>query len=223
MQGGRWLLSLKEVAAIAGVTEKEVRNEVAKQVVVPHREPRAERSALCFGLRAAYGFYVVHRSPLPLPAADRRALHCLFDSRRTENGPWRRVPNGVCRSEMLTLRLDGVFPRFYTELLAYRRGLHRVESHPQVLGGELVFSGTRISVHHVGSMAQRGVPTEEILADFPALVPADVVFARIVAAMKPGPGRPTKARLQWARRSVRAGTQPGFRTERRRVQPPGKS
>ena len=217
MREGRWLLSLKEVAAIAGVTEKEVRNEVAKHVVIPYREPRAKRSALCFGLRAAYGFYVVHRSPLPLPTADRRALHCLFDSRLTENGLWRRVPNGVCHSGMLTLRLDGVFPRFYTELLAYRRGLRRVESHPQVLGGEPVFGGTRISVHHVGSMAQRGVSTEEILADFPALVPADVVFARIIAAMKPGPGRPSKARLQFARLSARAGTKPGSQAGKRCV------
>lgn len=221
---GRWLLSLKEVAAIVGVAEKDVRNEVAKRIiVVPYREPRGERSSLRFDLHTTFCFYVVHRSPLPIPTADRISLYRLICSREAENGPWKRVHNGVCHSGSLTLWLDTIFPLFRDEMLAYRRGARRTESHPQVLGGEPVFRGTRISVRHVGSMAVRGVPTEEILADFPALGPADVAFARIVAAMKPDPGRPAKTRLRFTRLPTRVITKASGHAGKRHSHSMGRS
>ncbi|HJU18125.1 MAG TPA: DUF433 domain-containing protein [Stellaceae bacterium] len=71
----------------------------------------------------------------------------------------------------------------------YRRGLGRVESRPDVLGGEPVFKGTRLSVRHIGGMILAGVPKSEIRADYPQLSLDDIAFAALFAGFKPLPGR----------------------------------
>jgi uncharacterized protein (DUF433 family) len=70
--------------------------------------------------------------------------------------------------------------------------LDRIESRRDVLSGEPVFRGTRLSVRHIGGMALNGVPTEEIREDYPYLSDEDIAFATIYARMKPAPGRPAK-------------------------------
>jgi uncharacterized protein (DUF433 family) len=82
----------------------------------------------------------------------------------------------------------------------YRRGLGRVESRPDVLGGEPVFRGTRLSVRHIGGMLLNGVPEAEIRTDYPQLSSDDIAFAALFVRLKPLPGR-TGRRL----RLVRAG------------------
>jgi hypothetical protein len=58
------------------------------------------------------------------------------------------------------------------------------------MGGELVFKGTRISVGHVGALAARAIPVEEILEDYPRLSRDDVgsrsSTIKMVAGVVPG-------------------------------------
>lgn len=58
----------------------------------------------------------------------------------------------------------------------------RIESRPDVLGGEPVFKGTRISVRHVGKLVKKGVPLAELREDFPSLSEDDLVFAALFAS-----------------------------------------
>jgi uncharacterized protein (DUF433 family) len=83
-----------------------------------------------------------------------------------------------------------------------RRGLGSIESRPDVLGGEPVFRGTRLSVRHIGGMVLAGVPESEIRADYPRLSSDDVAFAALLARLKPVSGQPGR-RL----RLVRAGAE----------------
>lgn len=83
----------------------------------------------------------------------------------------------------------------------YRRGLGHVESRPDVLGGEPVFKGTRLSVRHIGGMVLAGVPEAEICADYPQLSSDDIAFAALCARIKPGPQRHGR-RLRLARASA---------------------
>jgi uncharacterized protein (DUF433 family) len=46
-----------------------------------------------------------------------------------------------------------------------------------VLGGEVVFPNSRLSVRHIGEMARRGASVDEIVADYPNLSKQDVAFA----------------------------------------------
>jgi uncharacterized protein (DUF433 family) len=53
---------------------------------------------------------------------------------------------------------------------------------PQICGGEPVFRGTRVTLRTVLASLAAGDSVEEILADFPALKPADVQAAIAFAA-----------------------------------------
>jgi uncharacterized protein (DUF433 family) len=53
---------------------------------------------------------------------------------------------------------------------------------PQICGGEPVFRGTRVTLRTILASLAAGDSAEEILADFPALDPADVQRAIAFAA-----------------------------------------
>ncbi len=70
------------------------------------------------------------------------------------------------------------------------------------MGGEAVFSGTRLTVYHVGSLLNRdefakAVEAEsvcqELLEDYLELTAQDLDFARIYASAHPCEGRPQKS------------------------------
>jgi uncharacterized protein (DUF433 family) len=66
---------------------------------------------------------------------------------------------------------------------------------PEVLGGEPVFAGTRVSVRHVGELAKRGASPATLHEDFPSLSKSDIEFARIFVELGRPPGRPRKLRF----------------------------
>lgn len=59
----------------------------------------------------------------------------------------------------------------------YERWLGSLSSDPAVLGGELVFPGTRVSVRNVGELVLRGVRASDLLEDYPDLTERDVACA----------------------------------------------
>jgi uncharacterized protein (DUF433 family) len=75
---------------------------------------------------------------------------------------------------------------------SFLRGRARVMSRPEVLGGEEVFAGTRISVRFVGERAKSGESLDVLLEDYPALDANDVEFARTYVELGRPPGRPRK-------------------------------
>jgi uncharacterized protein (DUF433 family) len=72
----------------------------------------------------------------------------------------------------------------------YANGLDRVEETDAILGGKAVFRDTRISVAHIGKMAERGETVANILEDYPKLTEGDVNFARLYYRARPPMGRP---------------------------------
>jgi uncharacterized protein (DUF433 family) len=82
--------------------------------------------------------------------------------------------------------LEDVRPR----MNLYAKGLMRIEEKSSVLGGKPVFSGTRLSVHHVGKMFARGEPLDNILEDYSYLTKNDVLFAHLYHLAHPTVGRP---------------------------------
>ncbi len=64
----------------------------------------------------------------------------------------------------------------------------RVTSDPSVLGGEPVFSGTRLSVRRIGEAAEQGEAVATLLEDYPYLTIEDVEFARWFARDLPPRG-----------------------------------
>ena len=58
----------------------------------------------------------------------------------------------------------------------------RIERNPQVVGGESVLKGTRVTLRTVLASLAEGATTAEILADFPTLCEDDVRAAIAFAA-----------------------------------------
>jgi uncharacterized protein (DUF433 family) len=99
-------------------------------------------------------------------------------------------PIRVIIDDCLEINLDKACNDVRTRMDLYAYGLSRVEEKDSVLGGAAVFRDTRISVHHIGKMAERGVSIKEILEDYSSLTENDVEFAKLYYRARPSVGRP---------------------------------
>lgn len=190
-------LSIKEAAVLSGVTEKIVRHELSARIVRPVR--KAGRHVELPVATALY-LALTTRLPVELDRTDRRDLFELLVRELATRGRWKRVKD--------RLILDGGVPiivplaetarEMATRLRWLERGRQRISEHPDTLGGDAVFAGTRLSVRHVGELTLRGTPEAELLEDFPALSRADLGFARMFVELGRPPGRPRRLRLERA-------------------------
>lgn len=209
------LLSLRETIVLAGVVEKEkeVRNDISRGVVPAASIVRLETSRLCFRwpdvvtFAAVYGnrfldsaelrkvalreIYVIS-SKLSLPSVarllpspflsdanwDDAISTCVFENKHIDIDNFLSIDVGKACEE--------VKPR----VNIYADGLERVEENDDVLGGAAVFKNSRISVLHIGKMADRGEAVEDILEDYPNLTGGDVEFAKLYYRARPPVGRP---------------------------------
>ncbi|MBB4639055.1 DUF433 domain-containing protein [Longimicrobium terrae] len=78
-------------------------------------------------------------------------------------------------------------------LAAMERARAWVVSDPDVLAGEPVVRGTRISVHVVADLKEQGAGPSELLEEFPSLTPESLEAALLYARMYPRRGRPRRA------------------------------
>lgn len=68
----------------------------------------------------------------------------------------------------------------------------RLVSEPNIMGGETVFPGSRLTVRHIGAMLERGESPEIICEDYPYLSEEDLKFAHLYVKAYPNLGRPKK-------------------------------
>lgn len=185
-------LTPKEVAALAGTTEKIVRNEIAAGVIAPGTLHRGRAVRRTFGDKVVYYFTLLRRLSLSVPAEDRHDLFRVLTEDLRSCGRWTLTQGGLRHADLITIDTAPVRAEFEKRLALYRKGLERIESRKDLLSGEPVFRGSRLSVRHVGGMILNGMPASEALADYPFLSADDIAFATIYARMKPEPGRPPK-------------------------------
>lgn len=190
---GPLVFSVKEAAALVGVAEKNIRNEIDRGVMSVSKRP-GDRPKLELSSGALLYLLLVGRSEITLSPDDRRAVSRLLIESLAESGRWRSEGRRI-KAGVVTIDLGPLREELMRRIDSYRQGLERITSRADVLGGEPVFKDTRISVRHVGKLMERGLAEAKILADFPRLTRDDLAFAQIYARMKPDPGRP-KGRLR---------------------------
>ncbi len=132
--------------------------------------------------------------PVGLDRVLRRELFELLTGNKERAGRWRREAHRlVLEGEVpVILPMDEVLKRVEARIQTFLRGRGRIVSRPEILGGEPVFGGTRVSVRFVGERARKGEAVATLLDDYPALKPQDVEFARMFVALGRPPGRPRK-------------------------------
>ena len=147
--------------------------------------------------RAVLYLSLVSALRVELTKEDRRDLYELITSNRTAQGHWRREGSRLILEGRVpvVLSMSELDRAVEERLKLFARGKRRVVSSPDILGGEPVFEGTRVSVRHVGKQAKKGVALATLLEDFPRLSEADVEFARIFVELGKPPGRPRKLKF----------------------------
>jgi len=191
VSGSDAALSLKEASVLSGAPEKSIRHELAARVVRSSRAGGRRR----FSPREVVYFFLVNELPsgLELDRALRKELFELLAAGKERSGRWRREANRlVLEGDIpVVLPTEELVKRVDERIRTFLRGRNRAVSRPEILGGEPVFEGTRISVRFVGERAKRE-PVEDLLEDYPALSSEDVEFARMFVALGRPPGRPRK-------------------------------
>jgi uncharacterized protein (DUF433 family) len=66
----------------------------------------------------------------------------------------------------------------------------RLVSNPNILGGEVVFPGSRLSVKRIAGCLERGETLEVLREDYPYLTDEDFDFSQIYVKAYPIQGRP---------------------------------
>jgi uncharacterized protein (DUF433 family) len=217
------LLSLREAVVLAGIAEREkdVRNDILHGVLPAANVIRIDNSRLCFHWPYVLTFAAVYGNRfLDGPELRRIALQKVFviatgchESDRTFYNhalPHPSVWTGVdwCRliedcnfsrgridiDNYLDINIGKACDEVRPRVSLYAHGLERVEENNGILGGAAVFRDSRISVLHIGKMAERGVPMNEILEDYPKLTEDDVKFAMLYFRARPPVGRPRGAK-----------------------------
>jgi len=79
------------------------------------------------------------------------------------------------------------------------RARQMVVSDPEIRGGEPVFKGTRIPVHMIAELVEKGAPQSELAADY-RLSAEQLELAVLYAKAYPKRGRPPKR--PWRRKPI---------------------
>ncbi len=196
------LLSLKETALLSEVSEKFIRHALEDEIPSVRGAPSGS-NARWFRIRDVFYFRLLSKVPVGIPKEDRKSLHSLICKRMTVAGPWE-----VDRADIV-LKGDGITATLHVKEMKanvahqtrlYFRGRRRVERRDDVLGGEPVFAGTRISIRHVGALVKKGASVADLLGEFPRLTEDDLHFAELFVGLGNPPGRPKKS-LKFRRRN----------------------
>ena len=187
--------TVKEAAVLAGLSERTIRNEIDRGVIHVGRKPKGRAVAVALPKGAVLYFRLMKDMPVRLTQKDRGALYRLLSSKVRKVGDW-HIEHDTLRRGILALDTKSIWNDLDDSLRVYEAGLKKVVSHPETLGGEPVFAGTRIPIRHVGKLASRGIRVSEIKSDYPSLSDDDIAFAAVFSRMKPSPGRPSKLRFR---------------------------
>jgi uncharacterized protein (DUF433 family) len=92
--------------------------------------------------------------------------------------------------KFFTLKVGAIGQELQTLIDRFEDWKARLVSNPDILGGEIVFPNSRLSVQRIGGSLERGESLEILREDYPYLTDEDFNFARIYVKAYPTQGRP---------------------------------
>ncbi|OFX04420.1 MAG: hypothetical protein A3D94_09320 [Alphaproteobacteria bacterium RIFCSPHIGHO2_12_FULL_66_14] len=189
--------SIKEAAAIAGLADKTVRNEIYVDLF---RVELDDKSRVAISARGVIYLRLIHLLPVQLGPKDRNALSRMLAEGWPGAEGWVRKGDTISKG-MVSLDV-GVAERDAIERLrVFVRGRNRVDSDTGGPAGDMLFKDTAIRVRLVGALLARGAEPAKMLTAFPALQADDIAFAGMFARLNKGPGSASTGRARAARRS----------------------
>jgi uncharacterized protein (DUF433 family) len=177
------LFTTTEAAAVTGLPVTAVNHAIDNKVIsAVSGTPSGRRLDFCALLSLTLERRLAKRFT---PEARREVFQALAKR------PW---PHKLVIDDDGLVNLDFRAPRdeLATSLRALRRARQLVVTDPEIKGGEPVFRGTRLQVHLIATLIEKGSPEAELLESYPSLTPEMLHLAPIYAAAYPARGRPRK-------------------------------
>jgi uncharacterized protein (DUF433 family) len=180
MRGGaEMVVTVNEAAFVAGVSTKVV-NQAIDREHIRARKLRDRGGAR--GVSASDMLFLrVHQVLAP------ELRRKLYQALRGKN--LGEIPREI-EMNRVVLNLEQPIREIGERLQLLRRIHERVETDPEVRGGEPVFQGTRTPVYAIARKIELGSPREELREDFPHLGEDDFDLAVRYAELHPRRGRP---------------------------------
>ena len=167
-----------EAAAFVYLSPKRVYKEIEYKVIQPVSDlPRLSFAALVY-LRALkeinFEFSVQYRTALY-----QRLVKAIEESAST-----------VEFAKFFVLQLNSISQELSALISQFTEWKGHLVTDPNTMGGRTVFPNSRLSVHHIGKIIDRGESIKVIQEDYPYLSDLDLKFAPLYAKAYPVVGRP---------------------------------
>ena len=177
-------LSPAEVSALLEVPERRVRKEI-EHGLLP--SPPVD-------FQAAVYLWVVHSLNELEPSVEWRRSLLTSIRNHLVHAPMSSIPKELELVHGVSLHLRSLVEEVWERVFSFSRWCNgRVASDPEILGGEPVFLGSRLSVRRIGEAAERRGAIAGMLEDYPYLKAADIEFAKRFARAYPRVGRPRES------------------------------
>jgi len=177
------LFTPAEAAVLTRLSLKAVNNAIDKNLVPAVVRPGASDSGRFVDQRGLLALVLEYRlANRFFPELRRR----LFDAlARSPRKAVLSVDEGLVKVDLQQPRRD-----LAASLRELRRARSLVVADPDILGGDPVFRGTRVSVHSIAAMLEQGSTEADILKGYPRLTAQMVRLAPVFAQAYPIRGRP---------------------------------
>lgn len=167
-----------EAAAFANLSPKRVYKEIEYQVIQPVSDlPRLSFAALVY-LRALkeinFEFSVQYRT----------ALYQSLAKAMEESA------SNLEFAKFFVLQLNSISQELSELISQFNEWKSHLVTDPNIMGGHTVFPNSRLSVHHIGKIIERGESIQAIQEDYPYLSELDLKFSPLYAKAYPVMGRP---------------------------------
>jgi uncharacterized protein (DUF433 family) len=166
-----------EAAALIEISPKRIYKEIEHSIISFGTPDRLSFATLVY-LRALkeinFNFSVSYRIQL------HQALQTAWEQQLTT----------LEFGKFFTLKVGAIGQELQTLVDRFEAWKSRLASDPGILGGEIVFPNSRLSVQRIGGSLERGETVALLREDYPYLSDEDFNFARIYVKAYPKQGRP---------------------------------
>ena len=176
------LFTPNEAAVLTRLPLKAVQNAIDRKTVPAISGHRSGYSTRLLDSRALVALALERRlTDRIVPDLRREIFRALTDVRGSKVS----VEGGL-----ITIDLREPRKELAGSLRELRRARELVHSDPAIKGGDPVFRGTRIQVHMIAELVEKGSPAEELMEGYPRMTAEMLRLASVYAAAYPLRGRP---------------------------------
>lgn len=200
------VVSATEVAAVTGVSLRDVHRVIDEQILPPEFLPPGDRRKVLTDGLPLITFYFGAADRLT--AKERTCAIAHFGTWLISAAVRPAGAKYAFQDEFLTIDFAPFVVRAQAGLDRLAASRRLVVNSPDILGGSPVVRGTRVPVYDVASSVERGIDPNRILAAYPSLTSDDVALCALYAKANPLRGRPRQGSAASELTVVRKVTRP---------------